>query len=69
MEAKVGLKGIWNVWKYTKLKDSIMKIPQTKYTAPLTKFDVPLLFTKMNSKGQHIIFSEDPLFITGSSAK
>ena len=37
-----------------------MKIPPTKHEVPLDKYDVSLLFTKMNSVGKHIISCEDP---------
>ena len=43
-----------------------MKIPPTKHDVPTTKYDVLLLFTKMNCTGQNIISFEDPLFNTGS---
>ena len=45
-------------------------IPPTKQDdLPNNDVDVPLLFTKMNSTGQHIISCGDHLFITGSPAK
>ena len=34
-------------------------IPQTKHDVPPTKHEVSLLFTKMNSTGQHIKSYED----------
>ena len=43
-----------------------MKIPQIKHYVPPNKYDVPLLFAKMNCTGQHITSSEVPLFITAS---
>ena len=46
-----------------------MKIPPTKHDVPPTRYDVPLLFNEMNSTGQHMIYFETPLLITGSPAK
>ena len=45
-----------------------MKIPPATHDVPLTKYDVPLLFAKINRRGQ-LISCEDPLFITGSLLK
>ena len=46
-----------------KIKGQDMNIPPPQPDVFPTKHDVPLLFKKMKSAGQHIISCKDPLFI------